>query len=780
MSLTDTGSLRRARTPVTAVVVTRGRSPFLPRALVALAEQTRRPERVVLVDAGEQEDPAIREMAIRCGIPDASLVNVQARWSRSFGRAVAAGLREAELAEDELVFLLHDDSYPRYDCLEKLARAVEFAPSVVIAGPKQLRADRPEALGQVGVTTSRFGRRMTGAEDGELDQGQYDHREDMLGVGAAGMLVRADAWRELGGIDPSLGPFRDGLNLSRRARLAGYRVIVVPQAVVYHEQASFRGLRGKADAPDVRRSFLARRRAFVYSELVQVHPLLVPLALAAAVVSGIARAAWRMASKDLDLAPAELIAPFEVLARPERIWAGRRLARGSARLSRRTIHPLQTTSREVRAMHRDRRLARAEEVRVREAPSEVELAERAALAKRRRRVLGVVAGFALLVSVIALGGLAGGGRIAGGALAQLTVSAGQAWDRAFGSWIDQGLGHAGPADPMAAVLALAQTLGLGHGTALLMLACPLGAALGAWFAAGAAARSVAVRAWVALVWFAAPPLWLALASGRLGAAVTHAALPWALLALARAAGVDRRDVIRREVPHSGEADDAGSPAPAAGPPSVTAAAAAGLALALAAAGTPGLLPLVLLGLLLVGVTTRVRWRLAFAALPPLALFAPLIAHAVRTGSWRALLADPGLPLASAPAPVWRALLGWPADPVVPEGFGVGVGALMFFSAFTVVAALAALARRGPRSRAVRVGWAVALAGLFGAAAAARIDVGESAEAFIRPWAGGAVSLVLAGLLLAAAAGADGAGSWFDVVGGSHRIEAGVLAGVMLL
>src|SRR5690606_1961322 len=102
---------------------------------------------------------------------------------------------------------------------------------------------------EAGVTTSRFGRRMTGVAEGEVDQGQLDGRDDVLGVGTAGMLVRADVWAELGGTDPALGPYLDGLDLSRRARLAGHRVVVVPEAVVRHARASFAGVRD-GEEPD--------------------------------------------------------------------------------------------------------------------------------------------------------------------------------------------------------------------------------------------------------------------------------------------------------------------------------------------------------------------------------------------------------------------------------------------------------------------------------------------------------------------------------------------------
>src|SRR5690606_28736026 len=132
------------------------------------------------------------------------------------------------------LWLLHDDAAPDADALGALMRAVEVAPSVGIAGCKQHTWDEPARVLEVGLSTSRFGRRMTGLDAPEVDQGQHDGREDVLGVGTAGMLVRQGVWEDLGGTDPALGPYGDGLDLSRRARLAGHRVIVVPGAVVRH------------------------------------------------------------------------------------------------------------------------------------------------------------------------------------------------------------------------------------------------------------------------------------------------------------------------------------------------------------------------------------------------------------------------------------------------------------------------------------------------------------------------------------------------------------------
>ena len=62
------------------------------------------------------------------------------------------------------------------------------------------------------------------------------------------MLVRADLFHELGGFDPATFPGSDDLDLCWRARLAGARVLVAPDARVRHRRADGAGRRGRRAA----------------------------------------------------------------------------------------------------------------------------------------------------------------------------------------------------------------------------------------------------------------------------------------------------------------------------------------------------------------------------------------------------------------------------------------------------------------------------------------------------------------------------------------------------
>ena len=485
-------------------------------------------------------------------------------------RLVAPTEATPEMPEHQVWFwLLHDDSAPAEDCLERLLTAATNARSVGVVGPKQVGWDNPELLLEVGLRATASARRANDIVPGEVDQGQHDDRSDVLAVGTAGALIDRAVWEEIGGIAPWLGPFGDGLELSRAARLAGYRVIVEPTAVIRHRRASYQGLRrpasvshssdapSRTDAeaievalpePDPERSFRARRSAQLTNwAAFSTRPI--GLLLTWFVILGLMRFVWRLASKAPALARDELGAALAVAGRGRRIRAARRRLAQQTKVPASALGRLYITAAEIRGVRRDRTRQERERRARAAAPSELELRELAALARSRRRTLSAVMVLVLALSTYGLSRLMLTRSITGGALPLFSGGWRQMWDSAWSTWIATADGYPGGVTPLLGILALPAALGRLVGletsaliSALVLLAVPL-AALGAWFAAGTMTRKVVLRAWAALAWALSPSLLLALGQGRLGALLVHLVLPWALLALARAVGADRRDLV---------------------------------------------------------------------------------------------------------------------------------------------------------------------------------------------------------------------------------------------
>ena len=467
------------------------------------------------------------------------------------------------------IWLLHDDSAPEPTCLAELRAVVANTRTVAMAGPKQVDWDRPEELLEVGLRTTGSARRANDIVEGEIDQGQYDSRSDVLAVGTAGALVRRSAWSALDALSDDIGPFGDGLAISRALRLAGHRVVVVPRARIRHRRASYLGLRPRfhtaaprstggggerrepvvgEPAPDIERSFRARRTAQLRSWAI-LSPRPLALLLPWILVLGLIRAAWRLLSKTPGLARDELAAAGAVSGADRRLRAERRRLDELAAVPRSVVAELYVPASEIRAGRRDRVRQERERAARAAAPSELELRELAILTRRRRRMLAASVAIAAAIGLVGTSGILVARAVTGGALPLLDLTWRQLWEAAWSTWSGSGDGYPGTLNPLLAVLtpllALGSLVGLDGGALvhlLVILAVPLAAA-GAWYAAGTVTRRTTLRAWAALVWAGAPALLLALGQGRLAPVLVHLTLPWALTALARAVGVDRRDTV---------------------------------------------------------------------------------------------------------------------------------------------------------------------------------------------------------------------------------------------
>ncbi|MGQ0805458.1 MAG: glycosyltransferase [Actinomycetota bacterium] len=279
----DLPEATEAAPAVLAVVVTRNPGPWLEEALQSLSDQDYPRLTTLVVDVGSGEDPSAR---IDRALPGAFVRRV------AEGAGFAAAANHALAALEDVPFLLvcHDDIVLEPNALRLLIEEA-YRSNAGIVGPKLVQADNPEVLLEVGRAIDRYGAPHTGIEPGELDQEQHDGVRDVFYVSSAAMLVRSDLFRELGGFDPATFPGAEDLDLCWRARLAGARVLVAPDARVRHREAAEQ--RGKVDVPETREISRSRVRALLTSysfwSLLWVVPVGIVLAFGEAILSLITR-----------------------------------------------------------------------------------------------------------------------------------------------------------------------------------------------------------------------------------------------------------------------------------------------------------------------------------------------------------------------------------------------------------------------------------------------------------------------------------------------------------
>ncbi|MFG2791396.1 glycosyltransferase [Streptomyces sp. NPDC048419] len=757
---------------VTAVVVSHDGARWLPDALTGLLGQERPVQYAMAADTGSA-DASAQLVADSLG---ADHVLHLARRT-GFGQAVEEAARTAPvLTPEELpylkrpsgwdpvtrswrddaydlpelphgepvqwLWLLHDDCAPEPDALAQLLRVVENElelgrDDVAVVGPK-LRGwyDRRQLL-EVGVSIANSGRRWTGLDRREQDQGQHDHVRTVLSVSTAGMLIRRDVFEQLGGFDRRLPLMRDDVDLCWRAHAAGHRVLIAPEAVVRHAEASSRERRtvdcvGRTAASPHK----VDKAGAVYTLLVNARTAVLPWVLLRLVLGTLLRTVAYLVGKVPGQAVDEIRGLLGTLLRPERIIAGRR-RRGRPQIDKdelRALFPppgatVRATVEQVAGNVGGRsdpevtsgagRHGGAVESGPGGDDAEFLEIEQFARLKRIGRKPGPMLFLVLLlVSLVACRQLLGGGALAGGALLPAPADSGELWSRYLDSWHAVGAGGTPSAPPYLAIVAMLASALFGSTglavTVLLVCSVPL-AGVTAYFASRPLVESRLLRAWAAVVYAFLPAATGALAGGRIGTAVLAILLPLIARAGVAAAGLTNSSGARG---------------------SWRATWAYALLLTVTTAFTPIVWPIALvLGIaLLAHRRTDLPARgLRFLAQlgTPLLVLAPWSLSLLPFGFFKEAGLDYGPSSAAA-----LDLLG-----ASPGGPGT-VSGLMLIG--IVLAALAALMRSG-RQSGIWTAWAVALVGLVFAVLSNRST-----------WAGPATLVYGIALLTAAALGADGA------------------------
>ncbi|MDR0783495.1 MAG: glycosyltransferase family 2 protein [Propionibacteriaceae bacterium] len=220
---------------VTAILVCRNAGAWLNATLASLGQLDRRPELILAVDNESTDDTA----ELLRDAEEAGLITkvINGRAGYCFGQAVerAMGL---VTEPTQWLWLLHDDAVPDQDALTELLTLAARTPKLAIAVPLLVRPSRRHHAAltlEVGASISATGRRTLGLEPGEVAQGQYES-SPVLGGSTCGMLVRWESLVEMGGFDPCISGYRDGIDLGWRAHLMEQWVMTCPTARIVHRQ----------------------------------------------------------------------------------------------------------------------------------------------------------------------------------------------------------------------------------------------------------------------------------------------------------------------------------------------------------------------------------------------------------------------------------------------------------------------------------------------------------------------------------------------------------------
>ena len=199
---------------------------LLDECFSALRTQTLQDFEVLLVDNGSTDGS---QNYTREHFPEVQVVEL----GQNFGFTGACN-KGWELSQGEIVILLNNDTAVTPNWLEEIVNAFARHPEVGMVASKMLLYDQRDHF----HTTGDF-YRVDGIPGNrgvwQKDEGQYDEEEIVFSACGGSAAYRRTMLDEIGFLDDDFFFSCEDVDLGWRANLAGWKVLYVPTAVLYHK-----------------------------------------------------------------------------------------------------------------------------------------------------------------------------------------------------------------------------------------------------------------------------------------------------------------------------------------------------------------------------------------------------------------------------------------------------------------------------------------------------------------------------------------------------------------
>lgn len=150
------------------------------------------------------------------------------------------GIKQALKKGADYVFILNPDTVVNKDTVENLVLGLEQTDAGIV-GPK-IYFDNSETIWYAGGKFDLLN--VIGSHRGvdEKDRGQYKKTEETDYVSGAAMMVKRQVFDKVGLFDENFFLYYEDSDLCFRAKIAGFKIMYIPTAIVYHRNAQSTGL----------------------------------------------------------------------------------------------------------------------------------------------------------------------------------------------------------------------------------------------------------------------------------------------------------------------------------------------------------------------------------------------------------------------------------------------------------------------------------------------------------------------------------------------------------
>jgi len=212
---------------ITVIVVNYNGLHLLKSCLEFISSQSLKSIEIILVDNASTDNsvPYVRD-----NFPAVKIVSLASNMG--FAGANVEGLKHAK---GDYVMLVNNDAELDRDCIANLCHAMETDRTIGIGATKMIVYGK-DIIDSAG---DGFSTNLKGFKRGEGEKEEkYNREEYIFGACAGAALYRRDMLEEIGFFDEDFFLIQEDTDLNFRAQLAGWKVMYVPSAIVFHKVRS--------------------------------------------------------------------------------------------------------------------------------------------------------------------------------------------------------------------------------------------------------------------------------------------------------------------------------------------------------------------------------------------------------------------------------------------------------------------------------------------------------------------------------------------------------------
>ncbi|MBA7489549.1 hypothetical protein ES702_00083 [subsurface metagenome] len=212
---------------VSVIILNWNGKQHLEECLLSLKRQTYKNFEVILVDNGSTDGSV---NYIRYNFGDFVKL-IENKDNLGFAEGNNVGIRNSS---GKYILLLNNDTKADPLWIEELVKVAESDEKIGMCASKVLSLDNPKTIDNVGHLIYKDGLNR-GRGRLEYDRGQYDHIEEVFLPSGCAALYRKKMLNEIGEFDKDFFAYGDDTDIGIRGRLAGWKCMYAPTAIVYHK-----------------------------------------------------------------------------------------------------------------------------------------------------------------------------------------------------------------------------------------------------------------------------------------------------------------------------------------------------------------------------------------------------------------------------------------------------------------------------------------------------------------------------------------------------------------